>query len=37
MMNDQHKNENAVVVTDLVLTDGSVGGTEVMLKIPIIQ
>jgi hypothetical protein len=36
-MNDQHKNENAVVVTDLVLADGSAGGTEVLLKIAMMQ
>jgi LytS/YehU family sensor histidine kinase len=32
----QHRNETSITITDLVLPDGNPGGTEVLIKIPII-
>lgn len=34
MLQRHHKNENFIVINDLVLPDGSVAGTEVIIKIP---
>jgi len=32
----QHRNETSITITDLVLADGNPGGTEVLIKIPIV-
>ncbi|HRH51378.1 MAG TPA: histidine kinase [Panacibacter sp.] len=36
MLHRQYKTENAVVVNDLILPNGNPGGTEVLIKIPVV-
>ncbi len=37
LLQHRNKSETYIQVTDLILPDGGTGGTEVLLKIPIIQ
>jgi len=32
----QQQNKTSITITDLVLADGSPGGTEVLIKIPVV-